>query len=103
MRVLVFEFRVIDLSYFMDGCPQWEINDMVDNVPYLDRNLWESQRLNAYINAQTHSKNKMTQQDICKFKWEDKNIDEFVKEEKDFEISNEDINRLKNLAAQWEK
>ena len=30
-------------------------------------------------------------------------IEEFVKDEKDYEISTDDINRLKNIAAQWEK
>jgi len=103
MRVLVYEFRVVNLEYFMDCCSEWEINDMIDNIPYLDRNLWESERLNAYITAQVNSKKKLTQQDICKFKWEDKHIEDFVKDEKDTEISTDDINRLKNIATQWEK
>ena len=103
MRILVYEFRIVDLKYFMDICTEWEINDMIDNIPYLDRNLWESQRLNAYITAQVNSKKKLTQQDVCKFKWEDKNIEDFVKDEKDYEISTDDINRLKDIAAQWEK
>jgi len=86
----------------MDKCTDWEINDLIDNIPYLDRNLWDSQRLNAYITAQVNSKKKLTQQDICKFKWDEKNIEEFIKEESVTAITDDDINRLKNLAKQWE-
>ena len=101
-RVLVFEFRVISHEYFMDKCTEWEVNDLIDNIPYLDRNLWDSQRLNAYITAQVNSKKKLTQQDICKFKWDEHDIEEFVKKDTDTNISTEDINRLKELSKQWE-
>lgn len=87
----------------MDTCTVWEINDIVDNLPFLDRNLWESSRLNTYVLAQVNSKRHLTQQDILKFKWEDTNIKDFIQKEKDIEISTEDINRLKKLAKQWEK
>lgn len=87
----------------MDECTNWEINDLIDYLPYLDRNLWESQRLIAYVTAQVNSRKKLTQQDICKFPWEEKNIEEFIKEEPDTTISDEDINRLKNLAKRWEQ
>lgn len=93
----------MELSYFMDECTYWEINDIIDYLPYLDRNLWESQRLGAYITAQINSKRKLTQQDICKFPWDEKNIEDFVKKEVDIEIGNEDIERLKKLAQQWEQ
>lgn len=86
----------------MDKCTEWELNDLIDNIPYLDRNLWDSQRLNAYITAQVNSRKKLTQQDICKFKWDEKNVEEFVKDESSTQITNDDINRLKNLAKQWE-
>ena len=49
-----------------------------------------------------NSKKKLSQQDICKFKWEDKNIEEFVKDESANKMTDDDINRLKNLAKQWE-
>lgn len=86
----------------MDKCTDWELNDLIDNIPYLDRNLWDSQRLNAYITAQVNSKKKLTQQDICKFKWDEKNVEEFVKDESLTKMTNDDINRLKDLAKQWE-
>jgi len=90
---------VISIDYFMDKCTEWEINDIVDNLPYMDRNLWEGLRLNAYITAQVNSRKKLTPQDIAKFKWEqeDQQVEEHITE-----ISNEEIKRLKNLSKQWE-
>lgn len=102
MRIVVFEFRIITYDYFMDKCNEWELNDIIDNIPYLDRNLWDSQRLNAYITAQVNSKKKLTQQDICKFKWDEKNIEDFVRDEKATIMTQDDIDRLKALSRQWE-
>lgn len=86
----------------MDTCTVWEINDIIENLPYLDRNLWESSRLNTYVLAQVNSKKHLTQQEILKFKWEEEHIEDFVQDEKDIEISTEDINRLKEISNQWE-
>jgi len=60
----------MDIHYFMDMCTDWELYNIVDNLPNLDRNLWESSRLIAYVVAQVNSKKKLTFQDICSFKWE---------------------------------
>lgn len=81
----------------MDTCTEWELNDIVSNIPYLDRNMWEIGRMQSYITAQVNSRRKLQFSDICKFKWEEE-----PKEESDIEISTEDINRLKQLAKQWE-
>ncbi len=75
---------------------------MINYIPYLDRSLWDSQRLLAYITTQMNTKKKLTQRDICKFAWDEKDIDEFIKKEEDIEISTNDINRLKDLAKQWQ-
>jgi hypothetical protein len=74
----------------MDEMQDWEIQDCLDNIPYLNTNEWEAARLTAYVTAQVNSRKKLSPQDIVKFAWE--------KEDKDVsttEISNEDINRLK--------
>lgn len=85
----------------MDECTVWEVNDILSNLSFMDRNLWETARLNAYVVAQVNSRKHITQQDICKFKWEDKNA--FVKkDESNYEISTEDINRLKELSTKFE-
>lgn len=71
----------------------------MDYLPYLDRNLWESSRLGAFIDAKSHFKGISKYSDICEFKWEKKQADEFVNRE----ITNEEIAHLKQLAKQWEK
>lgn len=80
----------------MDDCHIWEINDIVDNIPYIDRNSWEQTRLLAYIGAQTHSTKKLDITDIIQFKWDEK-------QQKNIEISTEDVNRLKEKAKNMEK
>lgn len=81
----------------MDICTDWELNNLIENIPYLDRNLWEASRLNSYVTAQVNSRKKISFQDICTFKWEEKGS-----QVKDIEISNEDITRLKELSKKWQ-
>lgn len=81
----------------MEECTEWELNDIVNNIPYVDRNIWESSRMQAYVTAQVNSRKKLELSDICKFKWEEKSTDQ-----SDMEISNDDIQRLKQLSKQWE-
>ncbi len=98
MRVLCFEFRILEVPYFMDVCTIWEINDLIEFLPYCDRNMWESQRLNAYMTAQVNSTKRLTMQDICKFKWEDEDTSQNTQE-----ITDDDIKRLSERATQWEQ
>jgi hypothetical protein len=76
----------------MDEMQDWEIQDCLDNIPYLNFTEWETARLNAYVTAQVNNKKKLKFQDIAKFAW-DSEVEE--KETSDIEISNEDIERLK--------
>lgn len=84
----------MDIPYFMDHCQYWEINDIIEYLPYLDRNLWETSRLNAYVVAQVNNRKQLKMQDICTFKWEETTGN--------IEISNEDIERLKAKAKKYE-
>jgi len=29
----------------MEECTEWELNDIVSNIPYVDRNIWETSRM----------------------------------------------------------
>lgn len=89
----------MDIPYFMDQCSFWEVDNILDNLPYCDRNLWESQRLLAFIDAKSHFKNMKAYSDIATFEWEKKPKEV---EPTDIEITNNDITRLKQLAKQWE-
>lgn len=86
------------MEYFFDECTTWELNDILENIPYLNRSSWEQSRLQTYVIAQVNSKKKLTQQDILKFKWED--MSGMLAEEHDTSISKYDIQRLENLASE---
>lgn len=73
---------------------EYEVNTIIENLPYLDRNLWEQNRFAVYSNIQIHSKKKLSPTDIVKFAWDSESIDT------ETEITNEDIERLKNKAEQ---
>lgn len=96
---LCFQFKILTIPYFLDECSEWELNDMIELIPYCDRNSWEQSRMNAYILAQVNSRKKLSPSDIVSFKWEDNNeLEEHITT-----ITDEDIERLKNISKQWEK
>ena len=63
----------------------------------MDRNTWEQTRLQSYLTVQVNSKNKLTPSELIHFPW-DEGIDNT---DHDTEISNEDIQRLKELGKKW--
>lgn len=76
----------------------WELSDIIECLPYTDRNTWEASRMQAYTVARITTKNlKLT--DMLQFPWEKK--DKEKEEEPDHNISTEDINRLKELSKQF--
>lgn len=83
----------------MDECSLWEVDNIIDNIPYTDRNMWESSRLSSWMIAKANFKgiNKMT--DFLPLPWE-KNK---PKQKADTSISTEDVERLRKLAQTFEK
>ena len=88
------------IDYFMYRCTLWEVNTIVSNIPYLDRNGWEQTRLLAYIDGKSHFKGIKKQKDIMSLPWDDGDIEQVQDDWLTKEISNEDIFRLKELARQ---
>lgn len=76
----------------MDEMQDYEVNDILECLPYLERNDWERTRFLAYANCQINTKKKLKPNDILSFPWE--------KENKETEISNDDIKRLRKKAAE---
>lgn len=100
-NLLCFQYKVVTVEYFLDSATMWEIENILECIPYCDRNLWETQRLGTYINAKAHFKGIKSIQDICQFKWEKQ--DQQEEEEKEIEISDDEIKRLKELSRQWQE
>lgn len=79
----------------MDEMKEYEIQSIIENLEYLDRNSWEQTRLSIYSNAQMNTRKHLTVTDIMTFPWEKE------KEKGDTEISTEDINRLREMAKKY--
>lgn len=97
-RVVCFEYNIMSVEYFMDECTEWELNNIIANIPYTDRNMWETSRLNAFITAKAHFKGIKKFKDILIFPWEKEDEEEKEEEPHNYEISNEEIKRLKQLS-----
>lgn len=65
----------------------YEVNTILDNLPYLDRNGWEQSRFQIYSTIQVNSKKKINPTDVMKFAWDN--------ESETTSINNEEIERLK--------
>lgn len=74
----------------------YEINALMRNAHYRNKDDWEQARLIAYLVAQTNSTKKLKLSDIIEFPWEQL-------EKKDTHISIEDVERLSRQAAELEK
>ncbi len=84
----------MNIPYFMDEMQLYEIDDILECLPYLDRNSWEQCRLNSYITSMIdHSKVKMS--DFLEFPWEAEDKKERQK------ITDKDIEYLKQLEKLW--
>lgn len=66
----------------------YEVNTIIENIPYLDRASWEQNRFSIYSNVQMNSKKQIKPTDIIKFAWDET--------AETTSITNEDIERLRN-------
>lgn len=70
----------------------FEVSEMLNSMPFFNKNEWEQSRLIAYTIAQSNSSKKLVPQDIMKFEWEGK------EQNKASEITEEDEKRLREKA-----
>lgn len=83
----------------MDYMQEYEVRDILEYIPYLDRNSWEQCRYAMYSNIQMNSTKPIKATEIIKFPW-DNITDEIAKETT---ISKDEIERLKNKAKLIQK
>lgn len=72
----------------MDEMQEYEVSELLDGIPYLDKNDWERSRYSIYTNIQMNSKKKLKPTDVLKFSWDNEDNDTTTS------ITNEDIERL---------
>lgn len=70
----------------MDDMQDYEVNDILEYLPYLDRQDWERTRIQTYATVQVNSRKKLEPSDILSFPW-DTNYTESTTEMKDSDIS----------------
>ena len=75
---------------------EYEVNCLLQNIPFADKNGWEQCRFNVYSVAQMFSKKQLKPSDILKFEWD--NTDVIGEESNNHDISNEDIKRLTEIS-----
>ena len=69
----------------------YEVNTIIENLPYLDRNSWEQHRFQVYSNIQMNSKKKLSPTDIMNFAWDNK---------EETSITSTEIERLRNKSKE---
>lgn len=79
-------------QYVLDDMQMYEAQVAMKYGYYASKDVWEANRLTAYITAQVNSKRRMKVSDIVTFPWENK------EEESNTSITKEDIERLKRKA-----
>lgn len=84
-------------QYVLDEMQMYEVQVAMKYGYYANKDVWEANRLTAYIMAQVNSKRKLKVADIVTFPWEDK------EEASDTRISKEDIQRLQKQAETYLK
>ena len=97
-KLFCFQYKVVSVEYFMDSLQEYEIEPIVQNIPFIEKGDWERTRFLAYCNIQKSSSKKLKPTDLIKFPWEkeDDNTEQINGNSEP--LSKEDIQRLKEQA-----
>lgn len=66
----------------MDELQQWELNTIVENIQYLDKNQREIDRYKLYVSIQSNSKKKLKPEEIMRLPWDDDKTAEWTEDYK---------------------
>lgn len=96
-RVLCFEHRIVTVEYFMDEMEMYEINTIIKDLKYVDRNQREIDRMKLLVEMQANSKSRINIEDYMPLPWDkEKNTGTKVDEQQAEEFKN----RMKQLEKQ---
>lgn len=84
-------------QYVLDMMEWYEVDAALKYQYYSYKEDWEQARMISYIVAQVNSKKRLKLEDIIKFPWDNKGG------EMEHQISKEDIERLQQMAKNYEK
>lgn len=80
----------------MDNMQGYELNTIIQNIPYLDRNQKELDRYKLYVSVQSNSKKKVKIEEILSLPWDKENKNTGTK------ISQEEQRQMRERAKQLE-
>lgn len=93
-KYLVIQFHVVSYEYFCDQLQDYELTWMLQNMNYAYKEEWEQTRYNLYYTIAPYTKNKSKSiQDFFPL-----STDKEIKEEHNTEITNDEIESLKQKA-----
>lgn len=69
-RIICFDYKICSVDYFMDELQEWEMNTMIKNIPYLDRNEKEMDRYKLFVTVQANSKKKIKLNELVELPWD---------------------------------
>lgn len=76
-RLLVFEYRIVSLEYYLNKMTVYELYNTVENLNYVDRNERELLRYNicSTINSNPFLKKHIKLTDVMELPWDKKLLD----------------------------
>lgn len=76
-RLLVFEFRIVSLDYFLSNMTMYELYNTIENLNFVDRNERELLRYSicATYNSNPFLKKRVKLEDVMELPWDKKSLD----------------------------
>lgn len=76
-RLLVFEFRIVSLDYFLSNMTMYELYNTIENLNFVDRNERELLRYSicATYNSNPFLKKRVKLEDVMELPWDKKTLD----------------------------
>ena len=96
-RVICFDYHICPIEYFMDTMQEYEVNTVIQNIPYLNRNEKELDRYKLFVSVQSNSKKKINIEDILKLPWDEEGKNTGTA------ISEEEAKKLRDKARELER
>ena len=82
----------------MDSLQEYEIEPIVQNIPFIEKGDWERTRFQSYCNLQKSSSKRLSPKDLITFPWEKEESSTDQINGNSEPLSKEDIQRLKEQA-----
>ena len=82
----------------MDTLQEYEIEPIIQNIPFIEKGDWERTRFQSYCNLQKSSSKRISPQDLITFPWEKEESSTDQINGNSEPLSKEDIERLKAQA-----